>query len=205
MDLFKYKIVPVVVLNDVADAEPLGRALIEGGLPIAEITFRTPVAAQCIEIMSEMEGLLVGAGTVVTPAQVELAIEAGADFLVSPGLRSDVAREAQLAGKMILPGAVTPSEIMTALNLGIETVKFFPANIYGGPAALKALAAPFTTVQFVPTGGVSPTNIREYLALPFVPAVGGSWMVPSDLIAAHEFSAIATLCHEAVALAASFS
>ncbi|MDR0285842.1 MAG: bifunctional 4-hydroxy-2-oxoglutarate aldolase/2-dehydro-3-deoxy-phosphogluconate aldolase [Propionibacteriaceae bacterium] len=203
MDMFAYRIVPVVVIQDAEDAEPLGRALVAGGLPVAEVTFRTDAAAESIAIMSEIEGLRVGAGTVVTPAQVEFAVEAGAEFIVSPGLRSDVVREAQMAGKPVIPGAVTPTEIMNALAMGLETVKFFPANVLGGPSAIKALAAPFTTVRFVPTGGVSPANLKEYLSLKCVPAVGGSWMVPPGLIAARDFTAITALCHEAVELAIS--
>ena len=203
MDLFAYRIIPVVVINDAADAQPLGEALIAGGLPMAEITFRTAAAAESIAIMSEIDGLTVGAGTLVTPGQVELAVEAGAKFLVSPGLRADIVREAQLTGRPMLPGAVTPGEIMEAMSLGIETVKFFPAGVYGGASAIKALSSAFTTVQFVPTGGVSQSNLAQYLALPSVPAVGGSWMVPMDLIDAHDFAAISALCHQAVELAAS--
>lgn len=205
MELFAHRIIPVVVLHDAAHAQPLGEALIAGGLPIAEVTFRTDAAAECIAIMSEIEGLTVGAGTVVTPAQVELAVEAGAQFLVSPGLRPDIVREAQLVGKPCLPGAVTPTEIMEAQALGLETVKFFPANLYGGAAAIKALAAPFSTMSFVPTGGVSPANLTDYLSLKCVPAVGGSWMVPSDLIAAGDFAAVSALCRTAVDLVASLT
>ena len=202
MELFEHRIIPVVVLHDAADARPLGEALIAGGLPVAEVTFRTDAAAEAISIMSEIEGLLVGAGTVVTPAQVELAVEANAKFIVSPGLRADVVREAQMAGRPVLPGTVTPSEIMTAQSLGLDTVKFFPAGLYGGPAAIKALAAAFTTTQFVPTGGVTPDNLGQYLALPCIPAVGGSWMVPADLIKAGDFAAITALCRAAVELVA---
>ncbi|MCL2783968.1 MAG: bifunctional 4-hydroxy-2-oxoglutarate aldolase/2-dehydro-3-deoxy-phosphogluconate aldolase [Propionibacteriaceae bacterium] len=203
MNIFAYRIIPVIVIHDAEDAEPLGEALIAGGLPMAEITFRTEAAAESIAIMSEIDGLTVGAGTVVTTAQVELAVEAGAKFLASPGCRADVIREAQLAGRPILPGTVTPSEIMAAAALGIDTVKFFPANLYGGATAIKALAAPFTSVKFVPTGGVSPENLTDYLQLDCVPAVGGSWMVPADLIKAKDFSAISSLCRQAVELAAS--
>ncbi len=198
MDLFAHRVIPVVVIHDPADAEPLGQALVDGGLPIAEVTFRTEAAAEAIAIMSEIEGLTVGAGTVVSPDQVELAAEAGAQFIVSPGLRADVVREARMDGRPMLPGAVTASEIMEAQALGIDTVKFFPANLYGGAAAIKALAAPFTTMKFVPTGGVTPSNMGEYLALSCVPAVGGSWMVPVGLVQAKDFAAISTLCRAAV-------
>jgi len=201
MDLFDYRIIPLVVIQDAEDAEPLGRALIAGGVPIAEVTFRTDAAAESIAIMSDIDGLTVGAGTVLTPDQVELAIEAGAQFIVSPGLRADIVREAKLAGKPILPGAVTPGEIMAAQALGIDTVKFFPASLYGGAAAVKALAAPFTTMKFVPTGGVNASNLADYLALDCVPAVGGSWMIPQKLLEAHDFDAISALCRQALDLA----
>jgi len=201
MDLFAYRIIPLVVIQDAEDAEPLGRALIAGGIPMAEVTFRTEAAAESIAIMSDIEGLTVGAGTVVTPDQVELAVEAGAQFLVSPGLRADIVREAKLVGKPILPGTVTPGEIMAAQALGVDTVKFFPASLYGGPAAIKALAAPFVTMKFVPTGGVNASNLADYLALDCVPAVGGSWMIPPKLLEARDFDAISALCREALELA----
>jgi len=203
MDMFAYRIVPMIVIDDPEDADQLGRALVAGGLPVAEVTLRTDAAAESIAIMSEIAGLTVGAGTIIKPEQVELVVEAGAKFLVSPGLRTDIVREAQLAGRPILPGAVTPSEVMAAEALGVETVEFFPANLYGGPAAVKELAAPFANVRFVPTGGITPANMAEYLALSCVPAVSGSWIVPPNLIAEQRFEAISQLCREAVALAAS--
>ncbi|MDR2895583.1 MAG: bifunctional 4-hydroxy-2-oxoglutarate aldolase/2-dehydro-3-deoxy-phosphogluconate aldolase [Propionibacteriaceae bacterium] len=205
MDICQHRLIPVVVISDPNDAEPLGQALIDGGLPIAEVTFRTPAAAEAISIMSEIDGLTVGAGTVVTPNQVELAVEAGAQFLVSPGLRADVVREAIMDGRPIVPGAVTPSEIMQAQSLGIDTVKFFPANLYGGAAAIRVLSGPFTTMKFIPTGGVSSSNLADYLSLPCVPAVGGSWMVPLGLINGRDFAAITTLCRTAVSLVASLA
>lgn len=201
-EIFSSRIVPVVVLHDAHDAEPLGRAMVAGGLPVAEVTFRTPAALDSIRAMTGVEGLIVGAGTVLTPSQVEKAVEAGATFVVSPGLRADVVRAAQAAGVPVLPGAVTPSEIMAAQELGIDTVKFFPAQVYGGAAAIKALSAPFGGVSFVPTGGVSAANLVDYLSLGCVPAVGGSWMVPVDAIAEGAFSTITELCAEAVAAAA---
>ena len=202
MDIFTYKIIPVIQIEHAEDAQALGEALVAGGLPVAEITLRTPAAAESIAIMSEIEGLTVGAGTVLTPQQVEMSVEAGAQFLVSPGFRTDVVREAKIIGKPILPGVATPTEIMTVLANGIDTVKFFPANLYGGPAAIKALSAPFNTVKFVPTGGVNTGNLKDYLSLFCIPAVGGSWMVPVDLMRAHDFAAIAAKCKEAVELAA---
>ena len=201
-EMFAVRIVPVVVLQDAKDAEPLGRALMAGGLPVAEVTFRTAAAADSIRSMSAVEGLIVGAGTVLTPDQVAQAVAAGAQFIVSPGLRRDVVLAAQAAGIPVLPGAVTPSEIMAAQELGLDTVKFFPANVYGGPAAIKALSAPFGGIRFVPTGGVSASNISEYLSLGCVPAVGGSWMVPVDAIREGAFSEVSGLCRDAVAAAA---
>jgi 2-dehydro-3-deoxyphosphogluconate aldolase/(4S)-4-hydroxy-2-oxoglutarate aldolase len=201
MDLFAYHIVPVVVLDDARDAEPLAQALLEGGLPIAEVTFRTGAAAESIAIMSEVQGLTVGAGTVTTLAQLETALRAGAQFIVCPGLRTDLVRAAQAAGVPVLPGAVTPSEIMAAQDLGLDTVKFFPAEVYGGPAAIKALAGPFVSMRFIPTGGVTTDNLADYLSLSWVPAVGGSWMVSKSIVAAKRFRRIAELCAEAVALA----
>ena len=201
-EMFSARIVPVVVLHDAKDAEPLGRALIAGGLPVAEVTFRTAAAVESIRAMSAIEGLIVGAGTVLTPAQVEQAVEAGASFIVSPGLRRDVVFAAQTAGIPVLPGAVTPSEIMAAQELGLDTVKFFPANVYGGAAAIKALSAPFGSMRFVPTGGVSVSNLSDYLSLGCVPAVGGSWMVPVDAIREGAFERVSELCVAAVAAAA---
>jgi 2-dehydro-3-deoxyphosphogluconate aldolase/(4S)-4-hydroxy-2-oxoglutarate aldolase len=200
--MFSARIVPVVVLHDAKDAEPLGRALIAGGLPVAEVTFRTAAAVESIRGMAAIEGLIVGAGTVLNPAQVEQALEAGASFIVSPGLRRDVVFAAQAAGIPVLPGAVTPSEIMAAQELGLDTVKFFPANVYGGAAAIKALSAPFGSMRFVPTGGVSVSNLFDYLSLGCVPAVGGSWMVPVDVIREGAFAHVSELCVAAVAAAA---
>ncbi len=201
-EMFSARIVPVVVLHDAKDAEPLGRALIAGGLPVAEVTFRTAAAVESIRAMSAIEGLIVGAGTVLNPAQVEQALEAGASFIVSPGLRRDVVFAAQAAGIPVLPGAVTPSEIMAAQELGLDTVKFFPANVYGGAGAIKALSAPFGGMRFVPTGGVSVSNLSDYLSLGCVPAVGGSWMVPVDAIREGAFAQVSELCAGAVAAAA---
>ena len=202
MDLFANKIIPIVVIDDADDARPLGEALVAAGLPIAEVLFRTDATAEAMALMSEVEGLTVGAGTVLTPAQVELAVEAGAQFLVSPGLRPDVVREARLAGKPIIPGAVTPGEVMHAQSLGLDTVNFFPAGMFGGSAGILALASSFTATKFIVTGGVSAHNMAEYLTLDCVSAVGGSWMVPVELIRVGDFNAIGELCRETAALAA---
>lgn len=204
MQLTDWRILPVVVINDAARASALGEALVAGGIPVAEVTFRTDAAVAAIRAMASNSELLVGAGTVLTSGQVDRAAEAGARFIVSPGFSLDVVRRAQEHGLPIFPGAVTPTEIIAALDAGLTTLKFFPANIYGGPAALKALGAPFPQVRFIPTGGVSPANVAEYLALPNVAAVGGSWMVPAHAIHAGDFNTIERLCREAGAAASSF-
>lgn len=194
-------VVPVVVINRADRAELLGEALVAGGVPVAEVTFRTEAAAESIRRMASNPDLLVGAGTVLTAAQVDAAADAGARFIVSPGLSVAVVRRAQELELPVFPGAVTPSEIMAALDLGLTTCKFFPANVYGGLKALKALGAPFGQVSFIPTGGVSAANLAEYLALPNVAAVGGSWMVPADAVDAGDGATITRLCAEAVAVA----
>lgn len=201
-DITRYRIVPVVVLNDAANASGLGDALVAGGLPVAEVTFRTAAAADAIRILARRGDIMVGAGTVRSVAQVEQAVDAGATFVVSPGLRADIVKRAQELGVPVLPGAVTPSEILQAEQLGLKTVKFFPANVYGGAAAIKALSAPFGDIQFIPTGGVSAGNLGEFLALPCIPAVGGSWMVPAKAIDDGEFDKVESLSREAMDLVA---
>lgn len=197
------RIIPVVVINRADHAVALGEALVTGGIPIAEVTFRTDAAPEAIRRMSANPDLLVGAGTVLTPAQVDQAVDAGARFIVSPGFSAAVVKRAQQHGLPVFPGAVTPSEIMAALDLGLTTIKFFPANVYGGPAALKALGAPFPQVRFIPTGGVSAENLAAYLSLPNVAAVGGSWMVPAGAVDAGDMDTIRALCAEASAAVAS--
>ena len=199
------RLVPVVVLDDVADADALAGALVAGGLPVAEVTFRTAAAQDSIRAMSARGDILVGAGTVLTVAQVDQAVAAGASFVVSPGLSRAVVERCQDKGVLALPGAVTATEVQAALELGITTVKFFPAGTSGGAAAIKALAAPFGDVRFVPTGGVGPKNLAEYLAIPVVAAVGGSWMVPRDLVKSGDFAGIQALTAEAVAMARTLS
>ena len=200
-DLASRRIVPVVVLNDAADAAPLAAAMVAGGLPVAEITFRTAAAGAAIRIMAARGDMIVGAGTVLTPAQVDEAVDAGASFIVSPGFSSAVVKRAQERGIEVLPGVATPTEIQFALEAGLTTVKFFPAGTYGGAAAIKSLSAPYVGVKFVPTGGVSIDNLAEYLAIPSVLAVGGSWMVPSAAIRDGNFALIEELCAAAVAKA----
>ncbi|MGQ4496879.1 bifunctional 4-hydroxy-2-oxoglutarate aldolase/2-dehydro-3-deoxy-phosphogluconate aldolase [Dermabacteraceae bacterium P13101] len=197
--LTERKIVPVVVVNDAANANGLADALAGGGLPVAEVTFRTEAAAESIKIMAARGDLIVGAGTVIKPQQVDIAADNGAQFIVSPGLLPEVIERAQEKGLIVLPGAVTPGEIMRALSLGLDTVKFFPAATYGGPAALKSLSAPFPGVSFLPTGGVNAQNAADYLALPCVNAVGGSWMVPAKAVNAGDFANVEHLVREAVA------
>jgi 2-dehydro-3-deoxyphosphogluconate aldolase/(4S)-4-hydroxy-2-oxoglutarate aldolase len=194
------RLVPVVVLDDAADADALASALVAGGLPVAEVTFRTAAGADSIRVMAARGDILVGAGTVLTAAQVDQAVAAGAKFVVSPGLSRAVVERCGEHGILALPGVVTATEVQAALELGLSTLKFFPAGTSGGPGAIKALAAPFGGVQFVPTGGVGPANLKQYLDLPAVAAVGGSWMVPRDRVAAGDFDAIRALTADAVAL-----
>ncbi|HEY0216661.1 MAG TPA: bifunctional 4-hydroxy-2-oxoglutarate aldolase/2-dehydro-3-deoxy-phosphogluconate aldolase [Cellulomonas sp.] len=196
------RLVPVVVLDEARDAGPLADALVAGGLPVAEVTFRTAAAADAIRAMADRGDVLVGAGTVVTPEQVDQAVAAGAAYLVSPGISRAVVERAQEHGVPVLPGAVTATEVQAALELGLSTVKFFPAGTSGGSKAIAALAAPFGGLRFVPTGGVGPANLDEYLALPCVAAVGGSWMVPRDRVRAGDLDGVRALVADAVALAA---
>ncbi len=172
------KVVPVVVIKDLSEAEPTLRALCEGGLPIAEITFRTACAADAIRLAVEkFPDMLVGAGTVINRAQAEKAIACGAKFIVGPGFSAEVAEACQKADVPYLPGCVTPTEIITAISYGIEIVKFFPCSNYGGLGTLKALSAAFPSVRFLPTGGISADNLLEYLAFDKIVACGGSWMM----------------------------
>ena len=194
------RLVPVVVLDDAIEADGLAGALVAGGLPIAEVTFRTAAAQDSIRVMAARGDILVGAGTVLTVAQVDQAVAAGAKFVVSPGLSRAVVERCLEHCVLAIPGAVTATEVQAALELGVSTVKFFPAGTSGGPAAIKALAAPFGDVRFVPTGGVGPNNLAEYLSIKAVAAVGGSWMVPRDLVKAGDFAGIKDLTAEAVAL-----
>jgi len=194
------RLVPVVVLDDARDAAPLAGALVAGGLPVAEVTFRTPAAADAIRAMADRGDILLGAGTVLTPAQVDQAVAAGAGYVVSPGLSRAVVERCGEHGLLALPGAVTATEVQAALELGLSTVKFFPAATSGGAAAIAALAGPFGGVRFIPTGGIGPANLHEYLGIDAVAAVGGSWMVPRDRIRDGDFATVRRLTAEAVAL-----
>ncbi|MEV0425764.1 bifunctional 4-hydroxy-2-oxoglutarate aldolase/2-dehydro-3-deoxy-phosphogluconate aldolase [Micromonospora sp. NPDC050495] len=195
------RILPVVVLHEARDAAPLAAALVAGGLRGVEVTFRTAAAAAAIRVMAQRPDLLVGAGTVVTPAQVDEAVEAGARFVVSPGFGPAVVRHCQRLGVPVFPGVTSPTEIMMALDAGLDTVKFFPAEQLGGLGMIKALAAPFGAVRFIPTGGVNTDNLAAYLAHPAVLAVGGTWMVAPDLIAAGRWDEVTRRTAAAVAVA----
>ena len=196
------RVVPVVSLDDAADAVGLAGALAEGGLPLVEVTFRTDAAADAIaRIRAERPDVLVGAGTVLDAATVDRAIEAGAEFLVAPGYSPAVVARAAERGVAMLPGAVTPTEIEMAIAAGIHVVKFFPAEAAGGVPYIKAIAAPYRGVRFVPTGGVTAANLAEYLALPAVVACGGTWIAPAEAIAAHRWDAIRAAAAEAVTIA----
>lgn len=194
----KSGVIPVVVLDDTAKALTTANALLAGGVSVMEITFRTAAAASSIKAVSEScPEMLVGAGTVVTLEQCKQALECGAKFIVSPGFDPEVVSWCVERNIPITPGCVTPTEIMTAMKLGLNVVKFFPAGVYGGLKAMKALAAPFGGVKFIPTGGVDAKNLKEYLEAPFVHAVGGSWLCPKKEIAAGNFDAVTALCREA--------
>ena len=189
--LRRLRIVPVIVIDDPADAVPLAQALADGGLPCAEVTFRTPRAAESLRrIAGECPSVVVGAGTVLTPEQAVRARESGARFIVAPGFSPAVVDYCVDHDIPVFPGVCTPTEVEAALAKGIDVLKFFPAEPMGGVAFLKAICAPYVGVRFSPTGGISAANVGSYLALPQVVACGGSWMAPSDWIAAKEFDRI---------------
>ena len=205
MDLVEYlrkmRLVPVAEVGSAFDAVPLARALCDGGLPLVEVTFRTPAAADAIKaIATEVPDMVVGAGTVRSFEQAERALEAGASFLVAPGLNQEVIARASALGLPILPGVCTPTEIEQALAMGLGLLKFFPAEAAGGVSYLKALAGPYRDVMFVPTGGIGVSNLASYLELANVVACGGSWMVRSSLISSGDFATITALTAEALAL-----
>ena len=196
------KVVPVVVLEDAKDAAPLAKALCGGGLPCAEVTFRTAAAKDSIKAMSEAyPEMLVGAGTVLTKEQVDSAVEAGAKFIVSPGFDPEIVDYCLEKEIPVFPGCITPSEVAQAVKRGLRVVKFFPAEQFGGVATIKALSAPYVGLKFMPTGGVSAKNLKEYLACKPIVACGGSWMVKKDLIEGGEFDKNRELTKEAVSLA----
>jgi len=194
-------VIPVITVDDAAHAAPLAAALVAGGLPALEVTLRTPAALDAIRAMADVEGGIVGAGTLLTPADVKAARAAGAQFGVSPGFTPELLEAAEAEGLPMLPGVNTPSEVMALLARGYEVMKFFPAGAAGGPAMLKAMGAPLARARFCPTGGVSLKNAHEYLSLPNVLCVGGSWVAPGAEMARGNWDAITALARDAAALA----
>lgn len=197
--VYKTGIVPVVVLEKAEDAVPLAKALLKGGIDFMEITFRTACAADAIALISsEVPEMTVGAGTVINIEQAARAVDSGAKFIVSPGLDVGVVGWAQENDIPVIPGCVTPTEIMKAISLGLNVVKFFPADVFGGIKAIKALSAPFGQIKFLPTGGVSEANLSEFIANKSVAAIGGSWVCKKDDIANHDWDKITALSANAV-------
>lgn len=199
-ELKQNRIIPVVAINDAQDANDLADALVEGGLPVAEITFRTEAALESIQVMSKKGNILVGAGTVLTVDHVKQAYDAGAQFMVSPGFNPKVVQYCMDNDIPITPGVSNPTDIEMGLDFGLEVLKFFPAEAFGGLKTLKAISAPYGMVSFIPTGGINASNLLSYLQFPKVLACGGSWMVKSELIAEKQFTKITQLTREAVAL-----
>lgn len=194
-------VIPVIVVEELAHAVPLARALVAGGLPVLEITLRTPVAIEAIRAMSEVPGAIVGVGTVTTPEQLREAEDAGARFAVSPGLTSSLAAAARASRIPLLPGVATASEAMIAMEYGFTALKLFPAQQAGGIGMLKALAGPLPQLVFCPTGGLTPENFRDFLALPNVLCVGGSWVAPKQLVESGDWDGITQLARAAVSAA----
>jgi 2-dehydro-3-deoxyphosphogluconate aldolase/(4S)-4-hydroxy-2-oxoglutarate aldolase len=188
------RVVPAVVIDDASQASMLGLAMKHGGLPCIEVTLRTPAALEAIRTLSRIEGMLVGAGTVTNAEQLQQAIDAGAQFIVTPGLDDDLIRRCQDKDLLIITGAVTPTEIMRAQNLGLKLVKFFPSNIYGGLPAIEALSGPFPDMRFLPTGGINFTNLATFLGSSIVTACGGTWMAKRESIRTSNFPEIERSC-----------
>ena len=205
-EIKKIGIVPVVVLDDAKDAEPLAKALCEGGLPCAEVTFRTAAAEESIRIMAEQfPEMLVGAGTVLTTEQVDRAVNAGAKFIVSPGLNPKVVKYCVEKGIPVTPGCSNPSDVEVAIELWLDVVKFFPAEAAGGLSMINSMAAPYTMMKFMPTGGINAKNLTSYLDFKKIIACGGSWMVNKDMIAAKDWDGITALTKEAVSTMLGFT
>ena len=200
-ELYRIGIVPVIAIDDAKDAEPLAEALIRGGLPAAEVTFRTAAAEEAIRIISQkFPEMIVGAGTVLNKEQADRAKAAGAKFIVSPGLNPKVVEYCIKKGYPITPGIMTPTELEVALGFGLDVVKFVPAENAGGLKMIKAMSAPYTMMKFMPTGGINATNVRDYLACNKILACGGSWMVKGDLVTAGNFAEIERLTKEAAGI-----
>ena len=201
--LAQFKVVPVIEINVLESAAPLANALVENGLPVAEVTFRSEIAAEALAIMKKTRPeLLVGAGTVLTTEQMDKAIAAGADFIVSPGFNPKIVQYSQQRSIVMIPGVNSPSQIEQVMELGLTAVKFFPAEATGGVKFLKAILAPYKNIKVMPTGGINAANILDYLALPAVFACGGSWMVDKNLLDAGDFETLGGLIAEASAVVA---
>jgi 2-dehydro-3-deoxyphosphogluconate aldolase/(4S)-4-hydroxy-2-oxoglutarate aldolase len=199
--LGKFAVIPVVKIENASDASALGKALLDGGLPCAEITFRTTDAESAIKILSSSyPEMIIGAGTVLSVDQAKTAVLAGAQFIVSPGLNPDVVKWCIDNDIAVTPGVATPTEIEKALGKGLTVLKFFPAQAFGGTKTLKAISSPYSTVKFIPTGGINASNLSEYIQLPMVLACGGSWFVKADLITSQKFDTITRLTEEALAI-----
>ncbi len=194
-------VIPVLKVEDVEHAMPLAKALVAGGLPVLEVTLRTQAAMDVIAAMSEVEGAIVGVGTITRPEQFALAKQAGSQFAVTPGLSPALIEAAPDAGIPVLPGVMTPSELITAVEAGFDLLKLFPAQVAGGVDMLKSLAGPFTNVGFCPTGGITTANMTEYLAQPNVLCVGGSWLAPGEMLADRDWDGVRKLALEAVGIA----
>lgn len=199
--LATHRIVPICSLPDASCASAVGDALLAGGLPVAEVTFRTAAAEEAIRTLSARGDLLVGAGTVLTVEQADRAIDAGAQFVVAPGLNPKVVTHCLDRGVCMAPGVATPTDIERALELGLEVLKYFPAGAFGGIATIKAVSAPYGSVRFIPTGGVSAANLAEYLAFPKVLACGGSWIVRKEFLQEGDYDEITRRAREAVDIA----
>lgn len=204
--IFKIGIIPVIAIDDADKAVPLACALVKGGLPAAEVTFRTAAAEEAIHrIVAEVPDMLVGAGTVLTKEQADRAIAAGSQFIVSPGFNPEITRYVLDKGVVMMPGTATPGEMEQAMSMGLDVVKFFPAEQNGGVAKLKALAGPYTNLRWMPTGGVNTKNLMDYLGFDRILACGGTWMVKKDLIEGEQWDEITRICKEAVKTMLGFS
>ncbi len=199
----KLKLLPMIKIDDAANAVPLAEALAEGGLPCAEVTFRTDAAEEAIQKIAKMGNILLGAGTVLNVEQAEKAIGGGCEFVVTPGFAPEVVKYCLHKGIAVFPGTSTPSDLQAALDMGLQVVKFFPATASGGVPMLKAISAPYHMMRFIPTGGIKPDNLREFLDFPKVLACGGSWLAKDDIVNAGNFAEITRLAKEAAETAGS--